>query len=90
MTITIELPDATVAALIDQARTEGRHASELAVEAVTERFGGVSEYAPLEADAVEGLRRGFADLDAGRTLPLETAREEFASAFAARFPEDGE
>jgi len=87
MTITIELPDETVAALITQARERGRPAAELAAEAVAERFGTnrEGEEFPLDAEALESIQRGFADLDAGRTLSLEEARADFKTAFAARF-----
>lgn len=87
MTITIELPDETVAALITQARTQGRPAAELAAEAVAERFGTnrQGEEFPLDDDAVGSIQRGFADLDAGRTLSLEEARADFKTTFATRF-----
>jgi len=92
MIITIELPDETVAALISRAQAQGRPAAELAAEAVAERFATDAEDAefPLDADAVESIGRGFADMDAGRTLSLEEARADFKTAFAARFGNVGE
>lgn len=83
MTITIDLSEDTVATLIERARAEGRSATDLAAEAVSERFG--AETFLLDAETAEGLRRGFADLDAGRTLSLQEAQAEFGAAFATRF-----
>ena len=88
MTITIDLSDDTVATLIAQARTEGRPAAELAAEVIAERFGADSdeEEFPLNADAIEKIRRGFADMDAGRTVwALEESRANLEAAFAARY-----
>lgn len=89
MTINIELPDETVATLIGQAQEQGRPAAQLAAEAVMERFGtntSPDEF-PLDADTIESIRRGFADVNAGRTVSLEEARAEFETAFAARYGE---
>ncbi len=84
MTITIDLPDDTVSTLLAWARTEGRPAAELAAEAVAERFGTDAEEFPLNADAIESIRRGFADIDAGRTVSLEESRTKIEALLAAR------
>lgn len=77
MTLTINLPEDTLATLNERARAEGRPVAELATEAVTDRYGPYDEDEfPLDADAVEKIRRGFADMDAGRTVSLEEARAD--------------
>ena len=82
MTLTIELPRETLAALQERARIEQRPVAELAAEAVTDRLGttsaaGNEEEFPLDDEAVENIRRGFADMDAGRTPSLDEARADF-------------
>ena len=69
MTLTIELPRETLAALQERARIEQRPVAELAA--------GNEEEFPLDDEAVENIRCGFADLDAGRTLSLDEARADF-------------
>jgi len=86
MTITIDLPEHTLANLNERAQAQGRPAAELVAEVVTERFGADhdAEDFPLDADAVEKIRRGFEDMDAGRTVSLEASHSRIASLLAAR------
>ena len=85
MTITIDLPEDTAATLNERARAEGRPVAELATEAVTARYGSFDEEEfPLDEDAVEKIRRGFADMDAGRTISLEDSRTRIEALLAAR------
>lgn len=91
MTIQLHLPDETVAALITRAQAQGRPADELAAEALSALFDdapdALDREAPedLDREAPDRLRRGFADLDAGRTLSLQDARRALDAAFQARF-----
>ncbi len=86
MTITIDLPEDAAATLNERARAEGRPIAELATEAVTDRYGSFDEEEfPLDADAVENIRRGLAEVDAGQTMSLEEARADFKAAFSARY-----
>ena len=86
MTITLDLPEHTLANLNERAQAQGRPAAELVAEVVTERFGADhdAEDFPLDADAVEKIRRGFEDMDAGRTVSLEDSRSRIQSLLAAR------
>lgn len=86
MTITIDLPEDTLANLNERAQAQGRPAAELVAEVVTERFGADydAEDFPLDEDAVEKIRRGFADMDAGRTVSPEDSRTRIEDLLAAR------
>ena len=86
MTITIDLSEDTAATLNARARAEGRPAAELVVEVVTERFGAEHDAGdfPLNDDALEKIRRGFEDMDTGRTVSLEASRSRIESLSAAR------
>ncbi len=83
MTITLDLPENTTANLTERAQAEGRPISELAREAIIDRYGVDEEEFPLEADAVEKIRRGLAEIETGQTISLEEARAELKAAFAA-------
>ncbi len=86
MTLTINLPEDILATLNERARMEGRPVAELATEAVMDRYGPYEEEEfPLDADSVEKIRRGFVDMDAGRTISLEEARADLKAAFATRY-----
>ena len=86
MTITIDLPEETVTNLREWAQTQGRPAAQIAAEVVMERFGANhdAEEFLLDDDALEKLRRGFADIDAGRTVSLEESRTRIEALLAAR------
>ena len=86
MTITIDLPEDTAANLRERARAQARPAVELVTEAIIERFGTDydPEKFPLDADAVEKIQRGLAEVKAGQTLSLEEARTDFRATFALR------
>jgi len=87
MTITIDLPEHTLANLNERAQAQGRPAAELVAEVVTERFGADhdAEDFPLDADAVEKIRRGLAEVEAGQTMSLEEARADFKASFSKRY-----
>ncbi len=84
MTITIDLPEDTLANLNERAQAQGRPAAELVAEVVTERFGADydAEEFPLDEDAVEKIRRGLAEVDAGQTMSLEEAQADFRATFS--------
>jgi len=86
MTITIDLPEDTAANLRERARAQARPAVELVTEAIIERFGNDydPEGFPLDADAVEKIRRGFADMEAGRSVSLEDSRARVEGLLTAR------
>ena len=89
MTITIDLSEDTAATLNERARTEGRPVAELATEAVTERYGYFDEEEfPLDADAVENIRRGLKDMDAGRTVSLKDSRSRIEALLATHHGND--
>jgi predicted transcriptional regulator len=68
MSITIDLPPELEEQLVAQASREGADP-----EAVAQRIlsRGLSREAEEYAAALEGIRRGFADSDAGRVISLE-------------------
>ncbi len=83
MTLTINLPENTLATLNERARAEGRPVAELATEAVMDRYGPYEEEEfPLDADSIENIRCGFADMDAGRTVTLEKSRAKIEALLA--------
>ncbi len=85
MTITIDLPEDTAANINERAQAQGRAVAELAMEAVTDRYGSSDEEDfPLDDDAVEKIGRGFVDMDAGRTVSLEDSRTRIRALLAAR------
>lgn len=86
MTIQLHLPDETVAVLIMRAQAQGRLAEELAAEALSALFTDVpAEDEATGSDALDRLRQGFADLDAGRTLSIQDAHSAFDASFQGRF-----
>ena len=86
MTITIDLPEDTAATLDERARAEGRPIAELATEAVTDRYGSFDEENfPLDADALEKIRRGLAEANAGQSMSLEEAQANFKASFSAHY-----
>ncbi len=86
MTITIDLPEETAANLRERAHAQARPAAELVAEVIIERFG--TNYDPddfpLDADAVEKIQRGLAEVEAGQTMSLEEARADFRATFVTR------
>lgn len=56
------------------------------MEAIIERFGTDhdTEDFPLDDDAVDRIRRGLTEVEAGQTLSLEEARADFRATFALR------
>jgi predicted transcriptional regulator len=68
MTITIELDTELSAWLQERASREGREAEAVAAAVLAEAHRWEAED---RADAVEGIRRGLADFEAGRFRPLE-------------------
>ena len=85
MTITINLSSDTAEALAKQARAEGRPAADLAAEAVSERYekDPDEDDFPLDAEAMEAIRQGLADIEAGRTSSLEDSRARIEAVLAA-------
>ena len=77
MTITIELPEDTLAALRADAQEQGRPAEKVAAERL------VALYA-REDDLDTALSEAFAQLDAGQDRPFEEFAQEFSARFAAR------
>jgi predicted transcriptional regulator len=68
MTIVIDLPPALEAELKQQASREGQSLEEMASRVLA---NAITANAQEYAAAVEGIRRGFADSDAGRVISLE-------------------
>ncbi len=67
---------------------------DLSAEAATDllaygRPAADAEELPLDADALEKIRRGFADMDAGRTVSLESSRTRIEALLAARHGSTG-
>ena len=58
MLITIELPDRTVAALLERAQAEGRSATDLVVEVLVKRFGGGRDEAEFPTDDETAAKKG--------------------------------
>jgi len=73
MTIQLQLPDATLAALT-HAQAQGHSAEELAAEALAALFASPQER-ELH-DAVAGIQAGLADFAAGRWVALEDLEAE--------------
>lgn len=55
------------------------------IEATIDEQGTVHLSEPVAPSLSEGLRRGFADMQAGRTLSLGKAQAEFDALWTARF-----
>ena len=87
MTITLDLRPETLAALRADAEAQGRSAEEVAAEHLAALYGD-GEEAPDE-ETLAAIGRGFADLDAGRSLSLEEVRARSDAALAARFGKIG-
>ena len=69
MTLIIELPPEVEARLRAEADSQGRPAESLAADAVAAFYE--DDLAEPEPEAVEGVRRGLAALDAGDVMPFE-------------------
>jgi hypothetical protein len=83
MTITVDPPEDAAAVLNERAEVEGSLPAEFAAEVLAERFQ--SDYEgefPLDAEAVQKIRRSRAEIDAGQALSLEEARADFKATFA--------
>lgn len=87
MTLTIDVPDATLATLNERAKAEGRPVADLAVEAMVQHFGeGYDEDEfPLDDETVAKMRQGMAEIDAGQTISLEESRAQMDALLAARY-----
>jgi len=72
MILTIDVPEDLAERLKNEAQAEGISPQDLAVEALADRFATAPVFDP---DTVEAIRRGRADIEAGRTIGLE----EFAA-----------
>jgi predicted transcriptional regulator len=68
MTLTIELSAEALARLQEKAAQEGRDAESVAATVLAEALEWEAEDC---AEAIEGIRRGLADFEAGRFRPLE-------------------
>lgn len=78
MILSIDLTEPTVALLRAEAARVGRAVEVVAAERLTETIA-----ADIDLDAVAGILEGLADVDAGRTRPLEefdAEREAFRRA----------
>ncbi len=85
MTITIDLPEDAAATLNERAQVEGKPPAEFAADVLTERLrSGYEEEFPLDAEAAEKIRRGFADMDAGRTVSLKESQARIEALLTAR------
>jgi hypothetical protein len=77
MTILLDLPDETVAAMIQKAKEEGDTAEGLAARALTYLFGGQTEPAPLGTPADFGSDAAYVAAAVGRArafgMDAETA-----------------
>ncbi len=71
-TVTIRMPSETKARLEELARHTRRSKSFLAGEAI-------ADYVDRELAIVEGIKRGLADLEAGRTTPHEEVKRRIAA-----------
>jgi predicted transcriptional regulator len=69
MTLTVPLDAATEAALDEIAATTRRAKGDIAAEAVT-------AYVRHEAETIAKIKRGIADVDAGRTVPHDQVMRE--------------
>ena len=77
MTITIDLPEATLDALRAEAQSLGRPAETVAAERLIALYDG-------EDDLDTALTEAYAQLDAGQDRPFEEFAREFSTRFAAR------
>lgn len=95
MIISLDIPDDTLAALLQEANIRGTDAASLAVETLKERHtaGGADE---VEAVAwwdslseeqreriIAKVAQGLADIDAGRTRPAEEVYARVRSRFSS-------
>ncbi|MFH1793435.1 MAG: CopG family ribbon-helix-helix protein [Pseudomonadota bacterium] len=71
-TVTIRMPRETKARLEELARHTRRSKSFLAGEAI-------ADYVERELAIVEGIKRGLADIEAGRTVPHEEVKRRIAA-----------
>jgi len=74
-TVTIRVPSETKARLEELARHTRRSKSFLAGEAI-------ADYVERELAIVEGIKRGLADVEAGRTTPHEDVKRRIAASIA--------
>jgi predicted transcriptional regulator len=78
MTITIELAPEVLARLQEKAAREGRDAESVAADVLADAL----EWETQDwAEAVEGIRQGLADFEAGRFRPLEEVIAEKQSKY---------
>jgi predicted transcriptional regulator len=73
MTITIELEPEVLERLRDKAAREGQDEASIAAHVLTE---ALEWEAQDRVEAIEGIRRGLADFEAGRFRPLEEIAAE--------------
>jgi len=71
MTITLDLPEDTLAALRAEAQARGRSAEDVAAEHLTDWY---AEEDDIDADTIAAIEQGFADLEAGRSFSLAEVR----------------
>ena len=71
-TVTIRMPSETKARLEELAQHTRRSKSFLAGEAI-------ADYVERELAIVEGIKRGLADMEAGRTVPHEEVKRRIAA-----------
>ena len=85
MTMTIDLPEATMAHLIAQEQAFGRPAAAIAAEIVAERFSAAGEEEAFSMDpaTIDAIQRGIEDVEAGRTYSLEEVIAHSDAALAA-------
>lgn len=74
-TVTIRVPTETKARLEELARHTRRSKSFLAGEAI-------AGYVDRELAIIEGIKRGLADVEAGRTVPHEEAKRRIMETIA--------
>jgi plasmid stability protein len=78
MTITVNLPEDTFAALRADAKMQGRSAEDVAAEHLAALY--------TENDLDTALEEAFAQLDAGLDRPLEEVADELRARFDALYP----
>ena len=78
MTIQIELPETTLAALKADAKAQGRTAEELAAE-------HLAAFYVDQDDEEAAVEEALGELEAGKGRPFAEFAEEFSARFAQRF-----
>lgn len=79
MTITINLPEDTLAALRADAKAQGRSAEDVAAEQLAMLYA-------QEDDLDTALEEAFSQMEAGEGQPFEEFAEELRTRFEARHP----